>query len=96
MKALGVVVTCIDKAPIALNALMLERPFATQHELVSSVRKHYKMQLVHQLYKLIGSFEFLGNPVGLVNNLGARLFISLSETSRLCIKTRQFTPLLSF
>ena len=70
MKALGVVITNIDKAPIELNALVLERPFATQQELISSVRKHYKMQLVHQLYKLIGSFEFLGNPVGLVNNLG--------------------------
>lgn len=70
MKALGVVITNIDRAPICLNALMLERPFASYPELVSSVRKHYKGQLVQQLYKLVGSFEFLGNPVGLVNNLG--------------------------
>jgi len=70
MKALGVVVTNIDRAPINLNALMLERPFATQQELVSSIRKHYRSQLITQLYKLVGSFEFLGNPVGLVNNLG--------------------------
>ena len=25
---------------------------------------------MQQLYKLVGSFEFLGNPVGLANNLG--------------------------
>ena len=70
IKALGVVVTNIDKAPIAFNALMLERPFATHAELMSCVRKHYRTQLVQQLYKLVGSFEFLGNPVGLVSNLG--------------------------
>ncbi|EKX40689.1 hypothetical protein GUITHDRAFT_154054 [Guillardia theta CCMP2712] len=70
MKALGVVVTNIDKAPICLNALVLERPFATSQELSSSIRKHYRTQLIQQLYKLVGSFEFLGNPVGLVNNLG--------------------------
>mmetsp|Transcript_45817 Transcript_45817/g.71794 ORF Transcript_45817/g.71794 Transcript_45817/m.71794 type:complete len:623 (-) Transcript_45817:24-1892(-) len=70
MKALGVVVTNIDRAPIALNALALERPFATQQELLSVIRKHYRSQLITQLYKLVGSFEFLGNPVGLVNNLG--------------------------
>ena len=67
------VITNIDRAPICLNALMLERPFASYPELVSSVRKHYKGQLVQQLYKLVGSFEFLGNPVGLVNNLGTGL-----------------------
>jgi len=70
IKALGVVITNIDRAPIALNALMLERPFATNAELMSCIRKHYKTQLVQQLYKLVGSFEFLGNPVGLVSNLG--------------------------
>eukprot|EP00960_Hanusia_phi_P051532 760853-Hanusia_phi.AAC.10 len=70
MKALGVVVTNIDKAPICMNALVLERPFATSQELSSSIRKHYRTQLIQQLYKLVGSFEFLGNPVGLVNNLG--------------------------
>ena len=70
VKALGVVITNIDRAPICLNALMLERPFASQSELVSSIRKHYRAQLLHQLYKLVGSFEFLGNPVGLVSNLG--------------------------
>lgn len=70
MKALGVVITNIDRAPICLNALMLERPFASQSDLVSSIRKHYRSQLVQQLYKLVGSFEFLGNPVGLVSNLG--------------------------
>ena len=29
-----------------------------------------RSQVIAQLYKLVGSFEFLGNPVGLVNNLG--------------------------
>jgi hypothetical protein len=39
MKALGVVITNIDRAPICLNALMLERPFASYPELVSSAPK---------------------------------------------------------
>jgi len=51
---------------------------------VSSVRKHYKAQLVQQLYKLVGSFEFLGNPVGLVNNLGTGVKDFFYEPAQVC------------
>lgn len=31
---------------------------------------HFIQQVVVQLYKIVGSFEFLGNPVSAVNKLG--------------------------
>jgi len=89
MKALGVIVTSIDNAPIELNALVLERPFATAHELLSSIRKHYSTQMVRQLYKLIGAFEFLGNPVGLVNNLGTGMHDFFYEPAQGITKSPQ-------
>lgn len=89
IKALGVIVTSIDNAPIELNALVLERPFATAHELLSSIRKHYSTQMVRQLYKLIGAFEFLGNPVGLVNNLGTGMHDFFYEPAQGITKSPQ-------
>ena len=68
--AIGVAVANVDDAPISLNTLVLKHAFKTQSELMSRVAKHYQNQVISELYKVVGSFDFLGNPVSLVRNLG--------------------------
>ncbi|ETV82603.1 hypothetical protein, variant [Aphanomyces astaci] len=60
----------IDNAPLHLNALHIFHSYTSLALLVSSVRQHYTSQSLRQIYSLIGSAEILGNPLGLVSNLG--------------------------
>ena len=63
----------IDSAPLKLNALVnsagqchqfqiLEHPFTTADDLFSRISSHYVTQIIKGSYRLLGSFEFLGNP----------------------------------
>ncbi|KAF9166895.1 hypothetical protein DFQ26_006563 [Actinomortierella ambigua] len=61
----------IDSAPITLNALLLENVRASAPVLVDLLRRHYSQDFFYQLHKIVGSIEFLGNPVGLFSNLSS-------------------------
>ncbi|KAG0185188.1 hypothetical protein DFQ28_009826 [Apophysomyces sp. BC1034] len=61
----------INDAPIKLNALMVDNLHASYDDLLSRVILHYKDQVISQLHKVLGSADFLGNPVGLFNNLSS-------------------------
>lgn len=66
----GIKIPDIDRAPIRLNYLDIHHPFATSNELVQRISSHYMRQAIREAYKVLGSFDFLGNPVSLVSNLG--------------------------
>ncbi|KAJ3192438.1 hypothetical protein HK101_006567 [Irineochytrium annulatum] len=61
----------IHGASIKLNALEIYHPIVTLSELVDLMMKFYSQEVVGQLHKFIGSADFLGNPVGLFNNVGS-------------------------
>eukprot|EP01127_Copromyxa_protea_P018128 TRINITY_DN562_c3_g1_i1.p1 TRINITY_DN562_c3_g1~~TRINITY_DN562_c3_g1_i1.p1 ORF type:complete len:1515 (-),score=244.31 TRINITY_DN562_c3_g1_i1:27-4571(-) len=62
--------TDLDRAPLALNGLMMESVFSNQTDLVNLITKHYSTSILAQSYLIIGSADFLGNPVSLISNLG--------------------------
>jgi vacuolar protein sorting-associated protein 13A/C len=59
----------IDDVPIRLNALILRHPFMSRVALWDSLTKHYSKYLFAEMYKIIGSFGFIGNPIGLFNDI---------------------------
>lgn len=61
----------VDCASLALNALHVAHAFTTHAFLLGAVRQHYTIQGARQLYALVGAADVLGNPLGLVTNLGA-------------------------
>ncbi|KAI9340870.1 hypothetical protein BDR26DRAFT_820276 [Obelidium mucronatum] len=61
----------IHDAPIRLNALEIHHPIVTLSSLVDLMMKFYSQEIVGQLHKIIGSADFLGNPVGLFSNVGS-------------------------
>ena len=69
-QSIGVTMVNINEAPLRLNALVLEHPFVTADALASQLKVHYTRQALAEAYKVVGSFDFLGNPVGLFHNLG--------------------------
>ncbi|RLN75739.1 hypothetical protein BBJ28_00007542 [Nothophytophthora sp. Chile5] len=60
----------IDSATLYLNALHMNHAFTTGTFMAAMVQQHYALQGMRQLYSLVGAADMLGNPVGLVTNLG--------------------------
>lgn len=61
----------INDAPIKLNALFIENVRVPMPILIESISTHYGQSFFYQIHKLLGSADFLGNPVGLFNNLSS-------------------------
>ncbi|KAI3405553.2 VPS13 [Candida oxycetoniae] len=61
----------ISDAPIKLNALFIENIRVPTPILVDSIQTHYKQAFFYQLHNIVGSADFLGNPVGLFNLLSS-------------------------
>ncbi|KAK9370251.1 hypothetical protein V1509DRAFT_617204, partial [Lipomyces kononenkoae] len=61
----------INDAPVRLNALVLENARVSLPMLAQSMATHYGQQFLFQVHNILGSADFLGNPVGLFNNLSS-------------------------
>lgn len=61
----------INDAPVKLNALVLENARVSTTMLGHLMATHYGQQFLFQVHKILGSADFLGNPVGLFNNLSS-------------------------
>ncbi|EKD14034.1 uncharacterized protein L3040_007960 [Drepanopeziza brunnea f. sp. 'multigermtubi'] len=61
----------INDAPVRMNALMLENARMSSSVLLQNVSNHYSQEALYQVHKILGSADFLGNPVGLFNNLSS-------------------------
>lgn len=61
----------VNDAPIRLNALMLENARVSISMLVSNIQRHYTQEFLRQIHVVLGSADFLGNPVGLFNTVSS-------------------------
>ncbi|OBT96470.1 hypothetical protein VE01_05675 [Pseudogymnoascus verrucosus] len=61
----------INDAPVRFNALMLENARVSVAVLTQNISAHYSQEALYQVHKILGSADFLGNPVGLFNNLSS-------------------------
>ncbi|GMM46069.1 membrane morphogenesis protein [Pichia kluyveri] len=61
----------INNAPVRLSALMLENIRTPIPYLFQNISEHYKQAFLYQIYKVLGSADVLGNPVGLFNNISS-------------------------
>ncbi len=59
----------LDNAKLRLNALYFSELFTTQQQLVKNLATHYARAGIAEAYKLLGSLEAIGNPVGLFNDI---------------------------
>jgi len=79
----------LDNAALCFNSLYLENPFVSQDYLTSMVSSHYTRQGIQQIYKLLGSTEALGNPVGLFSNVGTGVMDFFYEPAQGIIQSPQ-------
>jgi len=79
----------MDNAALCFNSLYLENPFVSQDYLTQIVSSHYTRQGIQQVYKLLGSTEALGNPVGLFSNVGTGVMDFFYEPAQGIIESPQ-------
>jgi vacuolar protein sorting-associated protein 13A/C len=61
----------VNDAPIKLNALLLENARISVPALIANIRSHYTQEVLRQVHVILGSADFLGNPVGLFNSVSS-------------------------
>ena len=61
----------VNDAPVRLNALILENARISIPALILNMRNHYTQEFIRQIHIILGSADFLGNPVGLFNNISS-------------------------
>ncbi|KAL9941010.1 hypothetical protein V8E36_000498 [Tilletia maclaganii] len=61
----------VNDAPVRLNALVLENVRLSPAVLQQRIVYHYSQGFLLQLYRVLGSADFLGNPVGLFANVSS-------------------------
>ncbi|GFQ85231.1 vacuolar protein sorting-associated protein 13D [Trichonephila clavata] len=58
-----------EDATIELDAFLRVYPFETANFLIDSIIDHYKEELKGEAVKILGAVDFLGNPLGLMNDV---------------------------
>ncbi|KAJ2597508.1 Vacuolar protein sorting-associated protein 13 [Coemansia sp. RSA 1721] len=71
MNVLTMAIGNINEAPVFLNALIMQNVRVSLPILTDRMHKHYSQEVFNQVYKVVGSANFLGNPVGLFNNISS-------------------------
>ncbi|RSL40809.1 hypothetical protein CEP53_013138 [Fusarium sp. AF-6] len=61
----------VNDAPIRFNALILDNVRVTTAVLIQNCSSHYSQEVMYQIHKILGSADFLGNPVGLFNSISS-------------------------
>lgn len=61
----------VNDAPLRFNALMLENARISIPALMANIQTHYTQECIRQIHIVLGSADFLGNPVGLFNNVSS-------------------------
>lgn len=68
-RKLGLTLIKFEDATIELEPFVKKHPFESSQFLMHSIIKHYKDELKWQAAVILGSVDFLGNPLGLVNDV---------------------------
>ncbi|KAE9408077.1 vacuolar protein sorting-associated protein vps13 [Gymnopus androsaceus JB14] len=71
LNAFTMAVGNINDAPLEMNALAIKDMRLTTPELQSRIMLHYRQDVLRQLYRILGSADFIGNPVGLFTNVSS-------------------------
>ncbi|KZO93498.1 vacuolar protein sorting-associated protein 13 [Calocera viscosa TUFC12733] len=71
VNALTMALGNVNMAPVRLNALVIENMRSTVPVLQDRIVYHYQQEFFTQLYRILGSADLLGNPVGLFQNLSS-------------------------
>ena len=77
----------ISDAPIFFHGYEESHVFKTDYEIAKFLQDRYLHNAMWQLYKIVGSLELVGNPIGLLSSLGSGVRDFFYEPARAIIKS---------
>ncbi|KAG9337681.1 hypothetical protein JZ751_028331 [Albula glossodonta] len=66
---LGIPLIRFEDAIINMYPFTRVHPYETQEIIINDVLKHFREELISQAAQILGSVDFLGNPMGLLNDV---------------------------
>ena len=74
-----------EDAEVYLDTFSLKRPLVPLAVVLDNLRDHYQQQVLRQAYKIVFAVDFLGNPIGVVQNLttGLQSFVTESVSGNM-------------
>jgi hypothetical protein len=71
------IIPSITNAPITVGGKVIDNVFEVWDEILISLQNYYVKEVLHQVYKVVGSLDIVGNPTMLLNSFmkGARDFV---------------------
>eukprot|EP00456_Euglypha_rotunda_P018628 TRINITY_DN1669_c0_g2_i9.p1 TRINITY_DN1669_c0_g2~~TRINITY_DN1669_c0_g2_i9.p1 ORF type:complete len:694 (-),score=85.21 TRINITY_DN1669_c0_g2_i9:33-2114(-) len=70
LNVIGSIAGSLDSVPLRLTGKQFHYASGTLQTVMRPIAMHYIHEGTREAYKVIGSFDFLGNPVGLASNIG--------------------------
>ena len=64
----------ITDAPLKFKSMTFTNVFHTEDEIISNITSNYIKQGMLQFYKILGSADIIGNPVGFISKLGSGFY----------------------
>eukprot|EP01028_Stygiella_incarcerata_P000862 TRINITY_DN1135_c0_g1_i6.p1 TRINITY_DN1135_c0_g1~~TRINITY_DN1135_c0_g1_i6.p1 ORF type:complete len:2894 (+),score=752.90 TRINITY_DN1135_c0_g1_i6:116-8797(+) len=86
IRKVGFTVMNVSDAPLKFNVLLLENVFETSQGILDLLKARYESDAKHQVVKLIGSADMIGNPVGLFRGLGTGVMDFFQEPAQGIVK----------
>ena len=76
-KLISTLFPAITDAPIRFSGKLWNNVFETPDEILANILNYYRSNTLTQIYKIIGSLDFVGNPSMVINSFmkGARDFV---------------------
>jgi hypothetical protein len=68
-EALGMTLVNIDDAPLSIDSISFEREILTTTDIQNRMTKHFIKQGIKEAYKILGSLNVIGNPLGVFNDV---------------------------
>ncbi|KAI5095714.1 vacuolar protein sorting-associated protein 13D isoform X1, partial [Silurus meridionalis] len=66
---LGIPLIRFEDAVINMYSFTRVHPYETQEIIINDILKHFREELISQAAQILGSVDFLGNPMGLLNDV---------------------------
>lgn len=90
LNALTMTLGNVNDAPLKLNALFIQDVKLSYAVLAQRIMLHYQQDFINQLYRIVGSADILGNPIGLFNNVSSGVADLFYEPTDGVVDARDF------
>ena len=84
--SLGSSLISISDSPLKFSEIIIENIYLRTSDITHTILKSYINQSLFQIYKILGSFDLIGNPVQLIEKIGTGFFEFVNEPRKGLLK----------